>query len=301
MSYICNDAYEHTYYKPSEDLQHLFQVQVIQPFRDTRSDVVNLYDLPNINEIKRLSDNMLERGRTNFDEQSIDQQLGVFTSEDKVLHYCLHYMPMHLFSTYHIFRHYLTSMSHNIVFIDFGCGPLTSGIAFWAAKIEHNTTYIGIDSSTSMCNKAKAMNQHGPDRNRQLPFFEKFHLITNYLALPRFMNSIELSTPGDTHIIFNFSYFLQSNTFSNSANIRNLGEIINLLASQYEDSKICLVYQDPEVVNFQRRWDTLKRFVNRFNFTVENVTNTTTLAYDRLIQNSKHSNVKVFYDIVHIL
>lgn len=296
MSYIYNDAYEHTYYKPSDDLQNLFQVQVIQPFKDTRPDVVSLYDLPNINEISRLSENILGRGTTNFNEQSTDEQYGVFTSEDKVLLYCLHYMPMHLFSTYHIFRHYLTSINRNVVFIDFGCGPLTSGIAFWAATNQHNITYIGIDSSTSMCNKAKSINQHGPDKYSSSPFFEHFYLITNYQDLPRFMNSIEIGNLGNTDIIFNFSYFLQSYTFSNPVNLNNLGKIINQLTSQYADNKICLVYQDPVGEAFQRRWYNLKPF---FNFIAQDVTKVTTLAYDRLIQNSKHYNVKVYYNIIY--
>ncbi|MYB63233.1 hypothetical protein F4083_05885 [Candidatus Poribacteria bacterium] len=296
MSYIYNDAYEHTYYKPSDDLQNLFQIQVIQPFRETRPDVVSLYDLPNIDEIKRLSENILDRGTTNFSEQSVDKQYGVFTPKDKVSLYCVHYMPMHLFSTYHIFRHYLTPISHNVVFIDFGCGPLTSGIAFWAATSQHNITYIGIDSSTSMCNKAFTINQHGPYRYSSSPFFENVYLITNYQDLPRFMNSIEMGNPDDTHIIFNFSYFLQSYTFSNPANIKHLSEIINLLTSQSEDSKICLVYQDPVVPAFQRRWYALKSFLN---FTTQDVPKVATLAYDRLIQGRKHYNVKVSYDIFH--
>ena len=297
MSYIYNDAYEHTYYKPSDELQNLFQVQVIQPIRETRPDVASLYDPPpNIDGIRRLSENILDRGTTKFNEQSTDVQYGVFTLEDKVLLYCVHYMPMHLFSTYHIFRNYLTSISHNAVFIDFGCGPLTSGIALWAVTSQHNITYIGIDSSTAMCNKAKAINQHGPDRYSSSPFFENVYLITNYEDLPRLMDRIEMGSPSDTQIIFNFSYFLQSYTFSNPTNIENLGKIINLLTSQYEDNKICLVYQDPDVGAFQRRWYDLKSF---FNSTAQDVPKVTTLAYDRLIQNRKHYNVKASYDIFH--
>lgn len=295
MSYIYNDNYEHTYYKPSDELQNLFQVQVIQPFRDTRPDVVSLYAQRNIKEISQLSEKILARGTTNFNEQSTDVQYGVFTPEDKVLFYCLHYMPMHLFSTFHIFRLGITSISHNVVFIDFGCGPLTSGIAFWASKSQHNITYIGIDNATSMCNKAKAINLHGPDRYSSSPFFENFKLITDYKGLPWLMNNIEMRNPEDTHIIFNFSYFLQSYTFSNPANIKNLGEIINLLTSQYKESKICIVYQDPVVEAFQRRWYDLKSLIN---ITTQGVTKVEKLAYDRLIQNSKHYNVKVYYDIL---
>ena len=80
------------------------------------------------------------------------------------------------------------------------------------------------------------------------------------------------------------------------ANIRHLGEIINLLTSQSEDNKICLLYQDPVVQAFQRRWYDLKSFLN---FTTQDVPKVATLAYDRLIQDRKHYNVKLSYDIFH--
>ena len=91
-----------------------------------------------------------KRGSTHF-----DKEFEGLSPEDKVSLYCLYYVPMHLFSSYHVFTKYLTLASDKIVFIDFGCGPLTSGIAFLAAFERHSDiTCISIDESRVMRDKA---------------------------------------------------------------------------------------------------------------------------------------------------
>ena len=130
MSYIHrpND----NYYEPSENLKHLFEELVIQPFEHDlpalAADVKNtkIYYWEDIARI-------LSQGQSNYDNVSFDKASSAYYfPKDKVSIYCVHHMPRHLFGSYHIFTTCLPPINKNnkVVFIDFGCGPLTSGIAF---------------------------------------------------------------------------------------------------------------------------------------------------------------------------
>ena len=64
--------------------------------------------------------------------------------------------------------------SKHIIFIDYGCGPLTSGIAFWNATRQHKITYIGLDISQNMLDKASEINRHSPLGNSR-PYFNNIY------------------------------------------------------------------------------------------------------------------------------
>lgn len=156
MSYI--RRYDDDYYTPSESLSELFKELVVKPFEDPDPLTQAWVDHVRHRDFKYHRETILEQGRTNFDES-----FKGLTSKEKVLIYCLHYMPMHLFSSYHIFTKYLPLVNNKVVFVDFGCGPLTSGIAFWATFSGYSDiTYFGIDSSDWMRDKAQEINRYGP-------------------------------------------------------------------------------------------------------------------------------------------
>ena len=294
MSYIhCTDG---NYYTPSENLRGLFENLVVQPFENhphTPHWEYHVKNRPSGYHRQRI----LDRGVTDFREG-----FEGLSPEDKVLIYCVHYMPMHLFSSYHIFTNHLSPISDKVVFIDFGCGPLTSGIAFWAATRHHNITYIGIDNSIAMLNMAKEINQYGPDGYSGAPFYENVHLITDYNEdLLELLASIEIGNPTDTLLIFNFCYFLQSKTFNDPSNIERLGELLVDGAFAYGD-KTCMIYQDPVGDGFQDRWYNLKSWVitssSMFNvsgFTWQDPTEVVHVKYDRLRQGTPH-DFYVSYD-----
>ena len=179
MSYIYCSLDNH--YKPGENLKHLFEELIVQSFE---------HDLPTLaadiknNRIYYWEDiaRILRQGQSDFDEVSFDKSSNeYYFPKDKVSIYCVHHMPRHLFGSYHIFTNCLTPMSEKrkVVFIDFGCGPLTSGIAFQSFAEQCDITYFGIDSSQTMLNKAAAINKYGPNRYKE-PFFEKIELIRDY-------------------------------------------------------------------------------------------------------------------------
>ncbi len=292
MDYI--HRYDNNYYKPSGSLQRLFNELIVQPFEDHQPTTAWENHVRSRNsEYHRKT--ILKQGSANFSEG-----FEGLTPEDVVLLYCYHYLPMHLFSSYHIFTKYLSPMSDKVIFIDFGCGPLTSGIAFWAAFAEHcDITYIGIDSSSTMLNKAREINQHGPLTDiLGIPFYENTYLISDHKQLPQLVDRIQMDI-ANTLIIFNFCYFLQSQTFSNSLNTEILGTL--LAEFGIYAGRVCAVYQDPVGTKFQERWHYLKSWAipypstfNESGFGWQDPTEVIHAKYDTLW--GEHRQVAVSYD-----
>ena len=201
------------HYKPIGSLQKLFEELVIQqPYKDNLQPTLARagYE-PNDQRV-----DILKSGRADFTlpcERFIDG-FGRFylTAENQVSIYCVHYMPMHLFSSYHIFTDLpLPLASDKTMFIDFGCGPLTSGIAWFFAKRLSDTIYVGIDRASAMLAKASAINEYGPDSSR--PFFRRFDLSPAYTQLLQLLDGY-IRTGDKSHIILNFCYFLASRTLN---------------------------------------------------------------------------------------
>jgi hypothetical protein len=111
---------------------------------------------------------ILRRGKANFITGESD-----LTPDQTALLYCRHYLQMHLASSRHLFDVYADSQfsqksplnPEQITMIDFGCGPMTSGLALaWHAKELHNKkldiNYIGIDHAPAMLRLAKNFSQN---------------------------------------------------------------------------------------------------------------------------------------------
>ena len=204
-------------YSYSNSLESLLEDLVKQPFENHLPTSAWQDHVLNTN-YKYHTQTILDQGRTNFDEFFYG-----LTPQDKVLLYCIYYMPMHLASSYHIYRVYeqvftthLRSSNNNVVFIDLGCGPLTSGLAFHDIGWHDDISYLGVESSQAMRNKAQRINQYSP-------CFSGFELISDYNELPDLLEyvitrDLYYAENDKTPIIFNFSYFLASYTL----NIRHL-------------------------------------------------------------------------------
>ena len=297
MSYI--NCYNNNYYGPNKSLQDLFEDLVIRPFdRDLPElamDVKNkrAYYWQDIARI-------LHQGQSNFDQTSFDESSNkYYFPEHKVSVYCVHYMPMHLFSSYHIFTNHLPPVSDKVVFIDFGCGPLTSGIAFRAFAGQSAITYLGIDSSRTMLDKAAVINKYGPNKYRE-PFFHKFELIHdyNYDYLIRILDKY-IEDYNKTQIIFNFCYSLASETLD----ISNLSNIVTQIMKAYGQHKMYLVYQNPDHRSLSGpsrsrlygKWEKLKNNLLMFGSQVTK-SDLETFSYRRLINSSLHNGAEVYYE-----
>ena len=301
MSYIhrSND----NYYKPSESLKNLFEALVTQPFKRNLPSLAE--DVKN-NRIYYWEDiaRILSQGQSDFDETSFDKiSNAYYFPKDKVSIYCVHHMPRHLFSSYHIFTNCLTPLSETdkVVFIDFGCGPLTSGIAFRAFARQNNITYLGIDSSRTMLNKADVINKYGPNEYTD-PFFDKLELIHdyNYDDLTRLLDKY-IENGDKTQVIFNFCYFFSSPTLDTN----NLSDVLSQIMQKYNQHKMCLIYQNPDHqslsgsrrLRLYGKWEELKTNLSGFRMQVAQ-SNVETFSYCRLINGLPHNNAKVYYEIL---
>ena len=300
MSYIyCSDD---NHYKPSESLKHLFEELIVKPFE---------HDLPTLaadvrnNRIYYWEDiaRILRQGQSDFDEVSFDKPSNeYYFPKDKVSIYCVHHMPRHLFGSYHIFTNYLTPISETdkVVFIDFGCGPLTAGIAFRTFAGECDITYLGIDSSQTMLDKAAAINRYGPNAYKE-PFFDKIALIRDYAPLPKLLDTY-IENGDRTEIIFNFCYFFSSPTLDTD----NLSEALIQIMKAYNQHKMCLIYQNPDHrslpdsrrVKLYGKWEKLKTNLSMFG-SQGTQSDVETFSYCRLLNDLPHNNANVYYEILH--
>lgn len=184
---------------------------------------------------------------------------------------------MHVASGYYVFSQgktllddYLLGTRKNIVFIDFGCGPLTSGVAlaWYYLQLQNSNSpqklqfdYLGIDSCGSMLSKAQQASQY-----RELfdvtecsfsfqPNFQDFEGILNWIN-----NAIFRSKTHKYLIVINFAYFFASETL----NVEQLVKLVEEVIDDYGDEhKIGVLFQNPPVWILNKKWDEFKR---RFDF-----------------------------------
>ncbi len=299
MSYIYRS--HDNYYKPGESLKNLFEELIVKPFEhdlpilaeDVRSNRIYYWE-----DIARI----LRQGQSNFDEVSFDKPSHeYYFPKDKVSIYCVHHMPRLLFGAHHIFTNFLTPIrtEDKVVFIDFGCGPLTSGIAFRAFTGQCDTAYLGIDSSQTMLDKAAVINKYGPNTYRE-PFFDKIELIRNSDSLTRLLDKY-IKNGDRTQIIFNFCYFFSSPTLD----IDNLSDVLLEIMKRYNQHKICLIYQNPDHrslsglrrLKLYGKWEKLKTNLSVFS-SQGTQADVETFSYHRLINDLSHNNANVYYEIL---
>ena len=289
MPYIHHVGNRYTY---SENLQKLFEDLVKFPFENHPPTRAWEDEVRNRDSYYRRRE-ILDQGRTNF-----DVPFKGLSPSDKVLIYCNHYMPMHLISSYHLFRVHtrffrtrLTSAGNNVVFIDFGCGPITSGIAFWASARRSNIIYLGIDSSHAMRAKAHEVNRYGPNQYKD-PFFSRFEIISCHTKLTKLLDNI-ISKDDKILIVFNFCYFLASRTLD----ISDLSDVMVSIVSEYRNNNMCMVYQNPDLSKLHENWEFLKANLSEFRSRIIE-SSIQWFFYNSLITDSPHET-NVYNDILY--
>ena len=208
-------------------------------------------------------------------------------------------MPMHLFSSYHIFRYHIPPISDKVVFIDFGCGPLTSGIAFRAFAKQNDIIYLGIDSSQTMLDKAREINQYACQQISN-PYFKTFETTRDYNELTTLLEK-HIGKDDKTQIIFNFCYVLASETLD----INNFSDVLIRIMKEYRQHKMCLVYQNPDhrllyghvPEKLYGKWKKLKTDLMVFKSRVTQ-SDIETFSYHRLINGTLKDDAKVYYEIL---
>ncbi|MDQ1140116.1 hypothetical protein [Pedobacter agri] len=204
---------------------------------------------------------IIGRGQTDFDEQFED-----LSAMDRVNLYCYFNMRMHFFSSLSLYnrsqifeKYYHTA--GKIRFVDIGCGPATSGIAF--ADYIHEKSgqqvvfdYFGIDSSARMLEKASYMLENDIffDRNERDFFANLYDIHPN-----KFKNS--------SCIIINCSYVFASPSLP----IQNIADYINQLRVIYQYIPIYILYQNVKLASLNLTYIEFKTLISAYDMEWSNI------------------------------
>lgn len=208
---------------------------------------------------------ILQQGRADFDNPS--QGL---TPEQTVLLYCRQYLQMHLASSRYLFDTcHLTYdgfppfLNSNSLFIDFGCGPLTSAIAlaWYSAQVgnpQPKVNYLGIERSQAMIAKAKEFSQSSALFNLN----SHFHFIDDYTDVHSLTQQIRQHTSfsGDSWVVLNFSYFFASPWLE----VDELTAVVYHLLEQFPSHHFCILFQNPPGLYLNQKWLYFENALGRF-------------------------------------
>ena len=212
------------------------------------------------NSIKKYT--VLKQGAADFDKKVTenDKEKARYRAAYYMSHYG--YMNMHLRQNLAAFDEYLVRIgkgSSKILFVDFGCGPMTAGLAL-AENLSNknknyrkNTFYRGIDCSKNMCQLAQAINE-----KHKLFDKKRFSIVQdNVLNLTRIHFSPDI-------IILNFSFVLAPNTLKGGTKHfpRQIAESWhNFFVEQKACRATLMIYHNPAHSEFHQNWRKLVRYL----------------------------------------
>ncbi len=237
-------------YFPSKFIESVFKDKINKVvLGDSRTHSI---DLPFGISLSDIRAKALDYGQGDFDTPYMN-----ISSCDKVNLYCYLNLKKHFFTTYAIIERLFASLGpieniKEVNFLDYGCGPLTSGLAiadyyFSRTNMKLKISYTGIDISSNMIDKAKEFSR--------LECFSRLSTFNFFKDLGRselaeFVNSS--SENGCVNII-NFSYLFASN----SLNVEDLSDKLRYLENIKGPS--FLLYQNSTIENKNKSWAEFKK------------------------------------------
>jgi len=199
---------------------------------------------------------ILNYGRADFREPYID-----LSPYDRVQLYCYFNMRKHFFTTYAVYEKIFATLNSNVfqkskelVFIDFGCGPLTSGLALASLYYDNKNEpilmrYIGIDIAESMLEKAKEFSEtelFSP--NSEFLFYNNWDLVPDSI--------VAKITQNNSFVIFNASYLFASSSLDE----KSLASFVNKITSRLTN-KAYFVFQNPDRADRNDKYKKFKKIV----------------------------------------
>jgi DNA replication ATP-dependent helicase Dna2 len=251
--------------------------------------------------------NLIRYGMADFDKQidlNYQQNLGglidsqsfltYYTPKENVLLYCYWNMRKHFVSVQHIFFHHqafflsrFKSTYERIMFIDFGCGPLTASLAFnnvFKTEIVRKVHYLGADISKAMLEKAKEFSESGA-----------FKAIDTFDLCEQLEKS-NSAYYEDEFILPHTVILTCANSLSNldADNVNQLVNFVNNLMDKYPLNSYILVYQNP--VNRDQNLRKLLGKAPRLNKII--VAKDETISYNSQYQDWYATSEQFSYEII---
>jgi DNA replication ATP-dependent helicase Dna2 len=285
---------EENIYEPDSDFAKAINSLVIQPIKEhPKTEYPNLI-YGNDSDFNRL--NVLEFGRANFSGQL---NLFGYSQEERINLYCYYNMRKHYFSSYAIFKSFkeffnlsFINSGNRISFFDFGCGPVTSGLAFnqyFKAISNFHFNYIGIDTSRAMLEKGKQFLDSGLFSNDTTYKLEESlnEISTDYL------NRI-FTLPNS--VILNFSYVF-GNLDKNDA--ESFAKKINEIIDKFPLNKYILIFQNSALEKRNRTYSIFKKLIPRLQPISGDMPKTETITYRNEEMSRYDKNETVYYEILN--
>lgn len=212
--------------------------------------------------------NLIRKSRTGIEyltgKINLNRGLARCDTENKVLWYCYDYMYAHFDAYLYVLKAEAPVVHDEIlkvnkapVFVDFGCGPMTSGLALadfygdTAFGKKLNLSYIGIDYCEPMLKKAKEFSEYeglfGSDSSflfvnswRDLDF----ELLRSYLS-------------GDGHMVLNFSYFFGQALKDDL--LADISDFVKRIKAEFKRNKVWIVYLNASYPGANQRYRLFKK------------------------------------------
>lgn len=280
-------------YEPDPSFANAINRLVIQPIKEhPKTEYPNLI-YGNDSDFNRL--NIIEFGRANFSGQ---QNLFGYTQEERINLYCYYNMRKHYFSSFAIFKSFndffnlsFANTGNRISFFDFGCGPVTSGIAFnqhFRSINNFHFNYIGIDTSSSMLEKGEQFLASG-----------LFNKDTTYIlegSLSKISNDYleSIFTLSNT-VILNFSYLFGN---INKDDAERFAEKINAMIDKFPLNKYILIYQNSSLEKRNRTYSIFKKLIPRLQPISGDMPKTETITYRNVEMSIYDKKEDVLYEIL---
>lgn len=277
-------------YEPEQHFVSVFDKVVIQQIKaDARTQYPHiLYGYNN----DYIRNNIIEYGRTNFDKRTLEH-----SSLDKVNLYCYYNMRKYYFSSLAIYKSFhdyfktaFANSNNRITFIDFGCGPLTSGLAFnqsFVSITNFHFDYVGVDISRAMLNKAKEFSESGLfNRDTKFQFSKSLSEISR-----NYWNSV--FTLSNT-VILNFSYLFGN---LSKGDTEQIAKEVNELIDKYPLNKFVLVFQSSLLEKRNRSYIIFKKLVPRLQSITE-FPKTERVIYRNEIMSTFDNSEDVYYELL---
>ena len=218
---------------------------------------------------------ILKQGQADFNQPFEDNGYKLETY-DLVDLYCYYYMQMHYTSSLYLYskvgKGFINEkllQDKNLLFLDLGCGPFSSGAAFMEGfKTQYPDkdlamTYIGMDTSSEMLEKAKdiAFNMDNTNGKSTFEFSDNWNdiykMVTHFKA-----NKGQFEK---NSMIINLCYVLASPYFDDENNLNSFAKEINDIVTLFKDDSICFIYQNPNFNRLHNNWNRLKTKIENFN------------------------------------
>ena len=252
----------------SESFYNLFQYIVTEPIKsDPRTDWSQII-LGKDKYFNRST--IIEGGRADFTQPVTDGFNNIWSPEDRVLAYCYWNMRIHYHSSKWCYERNLHNISIDH-FIDVGCGPGTSSLAF--SEIAGNSpSFYLVDISNAMLEKAK-----------------EFMDSSSATDADYFNNLVDIDLDRmNGNLLINFSFFFANVDFDF---LTQLQTFLGQLASKCD--RIIIVNQNSPNMDLNVVWDEFEKHLKTNGFHVLNGSKNVELNYSNSL-NSEAGNITNF-------